>query len=122
MPGDLPRMSKWLIASLFLCLGLPGNLRAADVEITADPAVIRLTGPNASYSLLIHGKTADGRLVDLTHTAHYRSGNPKLATVSDAGVVRAVADGSTTIHVDVSGRSLSVAVTVEGTTAPRVYH
>jgi hypothetical protein len=92
------------------------------LQVTADPAALRLSGASASYSLLIHGKSPDGRLVDLTHAAHYRSSNPKIAAVSDAGVVRAVADGSVTIHIDVSGRSLTVPVTIEATTAPRVYH
>ena len=30
--------------------------------VTADPPSVRLSGPNACYSLLIQGKTADGRL------------------------------------------------------------
>jgi hypothetical protein len=92
------------------------------VDVSADPPAVRLTGPNSSYSLLIHGKNADGQLVDLTHAAHYRSSNPRIASVSDAGVVRSISDGSATVHIEVSGRSLSVPVTVEATTAPRVYH
>jgi hypothetical protein len=92
------------------------------VDITADPSTLRLSGPGASYSLLIHGKSPDGRPVDLTHAAHYRSSNPRIATVSDAGVVRAVADGSATIQIELSERSLSVPVTIEGTAAPRAYH
>ena len=59
----------------------------------ADPAAVRLNGPKAVYSLLIHGQTAAGATIDLTHAATYRTLDPKVATVNDAGVIRGVADG-----------------------------
>jgi hypothetical protein len=83
-------------------------------DVIADPATVRLSGPKAVYSLLIHGKTADGRLIDLTHAAHYRTLNPKVATVSDSGVIRGVADGSTAVEVEAGGKKVQVAVTVKG--------
>src|SRR2546429_55399 len=51
-----------LLAS-FLLLSLAVAAARGDTsvaEVTADPAVIRLNGPNAVYSLLVHGKTAAG--------------------------------------------------------------
>jgi hypothetical protein len=82
--------------------------------VIADPAAVRLSGPKAVYSLLIHGKTAGGRVTDLTHAAHYRTLDPKVATVNGSGVLRGVADGSTTVEVEAAGRKVRVAVTVTG--------
>jgi hypothetical protein len=92
------------------------------VEVTADPASIQLNGPKAVFSLLIHGKTADGRLIDLTHEAHYQTSNPKVAILPKPGVVRSVADGSATIQIEVTGRTLTVPVKVEGTTQVHRLH
>ena len=100
-----------------LCLTLGTRLANAEdrvVGVSADPAAIRLSGPMASYSLLIHGRTVDGRLVDQTHIAQFESLQPEVATVSDAGVVRGVSDGIANVAVQVTGRKLTVPVTVEG--------
>jgi hypothetical protein len=107
-----------LAASLLAWLA-PSGVRAAVTEVTVDPATVRLSGPGARFSLLVHGKTDDGRLVDLTHSARYQSSDPTIATVTERGVVRSVADGSTTVTVEAEGRKRSVAVVVEGASAPR---
>src|SRR5436309_2644056 len=102
------------LALLLVCCvaSLPARAGDAEVEVNVDPANLRLSGPSAVYSLLVHGKTTDGRLVDLTHAAHFRSLDPKMAAVTEAGVVRSVADGSTAVMVEVSGRSIRVPVQV----------
>ncbi|HEY7426201.1 MAG TPA: DUF1549 and DUF1553 domain-containing protein [Gemmataceae bacterium] len=111
-----------LVAACLLVL-LPALSLAADVvEVTADPATIRLHGPGTCYSLLITGRTADGRLVDRTQAARYQSLDPHIARVTPAGVIHAVADGATTVRVQAEGRTRNVAVTVEGSTAPRRFH
>jgi hypothetical protein len=81
-----------------------------------------LTGPNASYSLLVDGKTAAGQLMDLTGSARFRSLHPKVAAVTPAGVVHALGDGSATIVVEAAGRTLKVPVTVKGSNRPRDFH
>lgn len=96
--------------------------RAQFVETTADPAAVRLRGPTAVYTLLIHGRTADGRLVDRTRDARFHSLDPKVATVSPAGVVRAAGDGRTTVVAEIDGKSLDVAVSAEDATAPRRFN
>ncbi len=110
---------------LFLLAALlwPHSTRAAEpvTGIVADPAAVRLSGPKAVYSLLIHGQTTAGA-VDLTHAARYRSLDPKVATVSDAGVIRGVADGSTAIEVESASRKISVAVTVKGAADARRFN
>ncbi len=115
-------VSLVLAAGLHLLVPTALNADDAIVDVTADPATIRLAGPNAVYSLLVHGKTQDGRLVDLTHAASYRSLHPSVAVVSKSGVVRGVANGSATIQVEVEGRSAAVTVTVAGADQDRKYH
>jgi Protein of unknown function (DUF1549)/Protein of unknown function (DUF1553)/Bacterial Ig-like domain (group 2) len=90
-------------------------------EVIADPQTVQLTGPGATWSLLVHGKTADGRLLDLTRTARYRSLDPKVA-VSANGIVQAVADGTTTVEVMAAGRTSRVQVRVEGAARPRHFN
>src|SRR5262245_63263147 len=100
---DLPAMTKLVLRMLVSCFvssAMAATLRADTlVEVTADPASLRLSGPNALHSLLIHGKTADGRLVDLTRSAEYHTANPAVAQVADTGVVRALGDGAAVITV-----------------------
>jgi hypothetical protein len=95
---------------------------AAFVNVVADPASIQLQGPTASWSLLIHGQTAEGRLVDLTHHAHYRSADVGIARVSEVGVVRPAGDGKTSITVEIEGRTVQVPVSVAGTKLPRRFN
>lgn len=91
-------------------------------EVTADPAIVRLSGPGASYSLLVHGKTADGRLIDLTRAARFTTRQPKVVAVGANGVIRSVADGSAEVQVAVAGKTLTVTVTVEGSAQPRRFN
>jgi hypothetical protein len=108
------------IALTVIAVGMPLPVFAD--EVVADPPSLTLTGPAARHSLLIHGKRADGSLFDLTRSAKYRVADPKIAAVSDAGVVRALADGQTTIRVEMNGASLSVPVRVVDSAKPRQFH
>jgi hypothetical protein len=111
-----------LLAGILLFLLSPVRAETPVVDLVADPAEVRLTGPVATWSLLVHGKTAGGDHTDLTHAAHYRSENPAVATVSERGVVRAVGDGSTAVRVEAAGKTAAVAVRVEGTKVPRRFN
>lgn len=114
-----------LILAFFCVLsGAIGPARAGDAvaEVSVDPASVRLQGPGALYSLLIHGKTADGRLIDLTRSARYRSLQPGTATVSEGGLIRSVSDGATAIEVEVAGKQLKVAVEVVDSATLRRFH
>src|SRR5262249_54505628 len=111
-----------LIAACLLVLSPALSVAADAIEVMADPRTVRLHGPGARYSLLITGQTADGRLVDRTHAARYQSLDPRIARVTPAGVIHAVTDGTTTVTVQVEGRTRNVAVTVEGSTTPRRFH
>jgi hypothetical protein len=78
-----------------LFLPFVASLRAGTpvTDVVVDPAQVRLSGPNSVYTLLVHGKTADGRLVDLTSDARFQAQQPAIATVTSAGVVHGKRDG-----------------------------
>ena len=69
-----------LLLALSIWLTIGGPLRAGDIssslQISADPTSIHLSGPDASYSILVEQKLADGRAADLTHQAEFRSLTP----------------------------------------------
>jgi hypothetical protein len=110
----------WL-AILSLFAGTAGA-EVAVVEVRVDPTSAQLSGPHTGYSLLVYGKTADGRQVDLTHAAQYRSLRPDLAMVTASGLVRSVADGTTAVVVEAAGRTVTVPVQVQGSAALRRFN
>jgi hypothetical protein len=112
------RRTLRLALALLLCTPLPCG---AD-DVTVNPPSVRLSGPGAVYSLLVDGQGANGRPVDLTHEARFRSLKPQVAAVTAAGVVQARADGTTEVLVEVKGKTLRVAVHVTGATRPRTFH
>jgi hypothetical protein len=96
--------------------------RCADApDVTVDPASVHLHGLHSRFTLLVHGRTLDGRPVDRTHAARFQSSDPRVARITQAGVILPTGDGAATVLVQVDGRTLPVAVTVEGTTLPRRY-
>lgn len=90
-------------------------------EVTTDPIQVELAGPDARFSLLVSGRTKDNRTIDLTHAAKYKSDDEKVVTVDRLGVLRAVADGETRIHVSVAGKELIVPVHTSRTTVAPSY-
>ncbi len=117
-------MNRLLTAGLFAAslFAMPVRAEVAVQEVIADPSSVHLRGPNASWSLLIHGKTADGRLVDLTGATKFRSLQTGVAVVNEAGVIRGVRDGETQVSIEAAGKTLTVAVKVEGSAEPRRYN
>src|SRR5688500_1163194 len=116
--------SRQPLAGLLCLFALSAVSGAADPVVTSisvDPPAVKLTGAGTIHSLLVHGQTADGPL-DLTHDARYHSDNPKVASVSAAGVVEALSDGTTQVQVSVAGKSLNVRVEVRDTAKPRRPH
>lgn len=116
------RLFHRLALLTLVALAFPVAAEEQFVTIVADPVSLRLSGPQASHTLLIHGQTADGRLLDLTHATRYRSLDPHVVAVSEAGVVRGLGDGTARVEVVAGGRALHVAVAVEGSAQPRRYH
>jgi hypothetical protein len=113
------------IAAALLTLGVfAANACAAEaiVAITADPATVRLVGPQAGFTLLVHGKTQGGTLVDLTRTARYQVKDGTIAQVGATGILRALRDGTTEVRIEAAGHRCVVAVTVAASARPRAFH
>jgi hypothetical protein len=110
-----------LILGFFISLTLDVGPARGDtpvLEIAADPAAVRLDGPQAKYSILLNGKKPDGQLVDLTADAGYRSLDSTIAQVSNTGVVQSVGDGATAVIIKAAGRELTIPVRVTGSKRP----
>lgn len=92
------------------------------VDIQSSPSSIELRGPQSSYTILVEGRTITGNVVDLTSEAQFRSAASQVATVSNAGFVRAIADGASEIVVEAAGKTLHVPVKVQGSAEPRRFN
>jgi hypothetical protein len=110
------------ILFLFVAAQKPACADDAVVAISVDPAHVRLAGPRARFTLLVNGKTADGKLVDQTRSARYHVKDPKIIQVSSSGAVQAVADGVTEVEVEVNGHKDLVRVEVVATATPERLH
>lgn len=113
-----------LLISLALVAACTPGLRADEpfVHVSVDPSTVKLVGPNTGYTLLVTGKTADGRLVDLTHRSKYESSQPHVASVSETGYLRGRGDGTAEVTVNVVGKALKIPVQVAESQRPRSYH
>ncbi|HUY33349.1 MAG TPA: DUF1549 domain-containing protein [Pirellulales bacterium] len=118
----------WSLALTVVVL-LPRDAAADDaaaddtiVEIVADPPAIKLEGPDATYSILVHGRLGDGREVDLTGRAVFRSLAAGVLDVSPKGEVLGLADGAGDVEVQAAGRIQRVACIVSGTRHTRQFN
>ena len=84
--------------------------------------VFRCRVPNCRYSLLVSGASTDGRTVDLTRAALYRSKNASIVEIGPDGVAQSVADGDTEIEVTIGREKQIVPVRVAGSHVPRSLH
>jgi hypothetical protein len=117
--------SLQLPASLIALLLATAGAQAAAaevVEITVSPGTIHLQGPDARYSLLVDGKTADGRWLDVTRAARFRSLQPKVAEVGPTGLIQGLSDGSAEVIVQVEKHERKVTVKVTDSARPRHFH
>ncbi len=93
----------------------PAILSAQTLSIL--PPKVDLSGPEARQQLI--AERTDGRYQeDSTRKAEWRSSDPKIATVDNAGLVHPTGDGMATITATTSGQSASVQVNVKGTHDP----
>jgi hypothetical protein len=116
-------MSRTAVALLTMGLCF-ATARAQEpiVAITADPATVRLAGPQASFTLLVHGKNATGALVDLTRRARYSVKDNKVAQVGITGILRAIGDGTTEVVIEAGSHKQVVRVEVAESTRARTIH
>ncbi len=67
-------------------------------SLMIEPASLELRGANRQQQVLVTGRTADGKLIDLTHACELTTDKPEVARVSGT-VIRGVADGTTMLRV-----------------------
>ena len=102
-----------LLLRILIVLAGPCWLVAAEAPLRLEPAAPVLRGSDARQQLLVTG-SRDGRDLDLTAVAKFRSSNPAVALVRDDGVLLPVSDGVARITATVENLESSVDVAVQG--------
>jgi len=111
------RLAIFFLVSSLLSVLSSSSGAAAEPQwqrINVDPTHVRLKGRDAMKQLLVHGQTKEGKWVDLTHAATYRSNVDEVATVSEQGMLLSRADGAASVQISVAGQVLDVPVEVTG--------
>jgi hypothetical protein len=106
-----------------LALGFAAGPALADspkpvTAITAHPTALKLRGADDAPQLVVTGKRADGRDVDLTGAAIYSVSDPKVVRVTSDGRVFPLANGTAEITATIEGKAVRVPVTAEAMEAP----
>jgi hypothetical protein len=91
------------------------------VAISVEPAEIILHSANRQQQLLVTGRRADGKLVDLTRQAEFTLGDGSVARVATA-VAIGLHDGTTELAISAGGLALKTKVRVEGIQDARPVH
>lgn len=89
------------------------GLGARGGELSVYPEAVSLSGPRARAQVLVSAQR-EGRVVDRTREARYRSERPEIASVDDRGRVRGIADGEARIIIEDGGKTSSSLVHVSG--------
>src|SRR6266852_5689118 len=102
--------------SLLLILAWP--LRAEAGQMKLLPEAITLRGPQAGQRLIVLTEEGGQYVGDHTGQATFTSSNPAVASVSEAGFVKAVGDGEAVITASFEGAQATAKIKVEKTQAP----
>jgi hypothetical protein len=114
-------MLRYLLAAaaaFTTAAGAPAADSPAVTAITPYPAALKIRGSDDAPQLLVTGKRADGRDVDLTGAATYSVSNPKVIRVASDGRVYPLANGAAEVTATVGGMSVKVPVTAEAMDTP----
>jgi Protein of unknown function (DUF1553)/Protein of unknown function (DUF1549)/Bacterial Ig-like domain (group 2) len=98
------------IPVLLLSILSAATSTAADLKFY--PGDVSLEGPRASQQLLLVEDDGGRAMADRTAGAKFISENPRVATVDEAGLIRPVSDGETTISATAAGKSAVAKVRV----------
>lgn len=110
----------WLLGATALLAGTAiGRGAVPGDTLVVTPEKFALTSPEASQQILVSGRDAGTRAIDLTRQATYRSESPAIAVVNELGSVSPVRDGATAILVAIAGKEIRVPVEVRGVDRPR---
>lgn len=118
-----PLTAYWKVAIVFLMVA-NGTTGAAVPEASIGKGELRslavlpdrvvLRGADQVQQLVITGTFANGGLADLTGQAAWRVANPRVVRLEAGGLLVASANGSTEVSAEVQGKSVTIAVTVDG--------
>ena len=86
--------------------------------LAAFPSALKLKGTDDAPQLLVTGKLADGREIDLSAAATYSVSDPKVVRVEPTGRVIPLSNGSAEITATFEGKTVKVAVVAEKMDAP----
>src|SRR5438132_14360052 len=112
-------MLRLLVALLTLGFAaVPAFAAEPIIAISAFPASLILRGTDDAPQIIITGKRADGREVDLTGAATYTVTDPKVLRVTAEGRVVPLANGKADITATVHGTKVIVPVTTEAMESP----
>ncbi len=98
-------------ASLLALLAFSGLLHAGEPKLDVFPDKIILHGPRAQQQIGVLKQR------ERTRSAVYSIANPRIASVDKRGIVRPLADGETTLTIEVEDDKATLPVVVKGTTA-----
>ncbi|MBI1918591.1 MAG: hypothetical protein HYS12_28185, partial [Planctomycetes bacterium] len=99
------------VAALVLAYPAAGAPPSAVQSLTIEPPSLELRGANRQQHVLVTGRTADGKLIDLTHACEWSTDKPEVARVSGT-VVQGVADGTAVLRVKAGALEARAAVRV----------
>jgi hypothetical protein len=95
----------------------PGAVIAVEIL----PQNVTLEGPRGEHRIVIEAALANGQDRDVTGIARLESSDPRVATVTSDGIVKAVSDGEAMILAEVGGQKVVAPVKVSNTNAPAVW-
>jgi hypothetical protein len=92
-----------------------------DGELTVRPSELQLVHRRHPHSIIVTGRTSDGRMVDLTALAEFQSSAGDVAAVNTVGWVSGISNGSSEIKVTYGGKAATVKVSVQLPEKNRLY-
>jgi hypothetical protein len=108
-----------ILAAVLATSGFASAQSAKPVAaLAAFPSALKLKGTDDAPQLLVTGKLADGREIDLSAAATYSVSDPKVVRVEPTGRVIPLSNGSAEITATFEGKTVKVAVVAEKMDAP----
>ncbi|HVL15645.1 MAG TPA: DUF1549 domain-containing protein [Gemmata sp.] len=108
----------FLTLAASLALGAPAAAQSQPAALSAFPASLKLRGADDAPQLVVTGKTAEGRDIDLTAEVAYSVSDPAVVRVDPTGRVYPLANGTAEITATHQGRSVKIPVAAEKMDAP----
>ncbi|MCI0461883.1 MAG: DUF1549 domain-containing protein, partial [Gemmataceae bacterium] len=89
------------------------------VELLVQPQAITLTGPRAMQQIVVSGRYADNTVRDLTPFTELALEAAEIATIETGGFMLPKQNGTTTLAVNVGGKTARIRVTVQDYDKPQ---